>query len=41
MRLLATAILLAVLLEACGSKGALYLPPEKGDEQQQSSSKQK
>jgi predicted small lipoprotein YifL len=41
MRAIATVIVLAVLLQACGSKGALYLPSEKSDEQQPSSSKQK
>jgi predicted small lipoprotein YifL len=33
-----TAILLCVLLEACGSKGALIMPPKPGAEQQQSQS---
>ena len=36
MRVIATAILSAILLcallEACGSKGALYLPPKPGSE---------
>jgi predicted small lipoprotein YifL len=39
MRAIATAILLCVLLEACGSKGALTMPPKPGTEQQQSDSK--
>jgi len=38
MRAIATAIVLCVLLEACGSKGALVMPPKPGTEQQQSSS---
>ena len=29
MRAIATAIVLCVLLQACGFKGALVLPPEK------------
>jgi predicted small lipoprotein YifL len=36
MHAIATAILLCVLLEACGSKGALVMPPKPGAEQQQS-----
>jgi predicted small lipoprotein YifL len=36
MRALAIAILLCVLLAACGSKGALVMPPKPGTEQQQS-----
>jgi predicted small lipoprotein YifL len=38
MRAIATAILLFVLLEACGSKGALIMQPKPGTEQQQSNS---
>jgi predicted small lipoprotein YifL len=38
MRAIATAILLGVLLGACGSKGALVMPPKPGTEQQQSNS---
>ncbi len=38
MRAIAIAILLCVLLEACGSKGALIMPPKPGTEQQQSDS---
>lgn len=34
MRALVSAILLCVLLEACGSKGALVLPPAPDSEQQ-------
>ncbi|MGP1677728.1 MAG: LPS translocon maturation chaperone LptM [Giesbergeria sp.] len=41
MRVIVTAILLCVLLQACGSKGALVLPPEKSSAQQSNSSKQK
>jgi predicted small lipoprotein YifL len=40
MRAIATAILLCVLLEACGSKGALIMPPKPGTEQQSNSNKQ-
>ncbi|MEK7435851.1 MAG: lipoprotein [Pseudomonadota bacterium] len=40
MRFIVTAILLCGLLQACGSKGALYLPPDKGGEQQSNSNKQ-
>ena len=40
MRVMVTAILLCVLLQACGSKGALVLPPEKKGAQQSNSSKQ-
>ncbi|HUX25837.1 MAG TPA: lipoprotein [Burkholderiales bacterium] len=37
MRAIATAILLSVLLQACGSKGALIMPQkQKADKQQQS-----
>jgi len=35
MRAIVSAILLCVLLEACGSKGALVIPPPPGSEQQQ------
>lgn len=38
MRVIVTAILLCVLLGACGSKGALIMPPEPGSERQQSNS---
>ncbi|HEY5291801.1 MAG TPA: hypothetical protein VIJ43_05750 [Burkholderiales bacterium] len=38
MRVIVSAILLCVLLEACGSKGALVLPPKPGSEQQPSNS---
>ena len=38
MRVIVSAILLCVLLEACGSKGALIMPPKPGTEQQQSNS---
>ena len=38
MRVIVSAILLCVLLEACGSKGALVMPPKPGSEQQQSNS---
>jgi predicted small lipoprotein YifL len=38
MRAIANAILLSVLLGACGSKGALVMPPKPGTEQQQSNS---
>jgi predicted small lipoprotein YifL len=42
MRAAVTAIVLCVLLQACGSKGALILPPEKqSGEQQSSAGKQK
>jgi predicted small lipoprotein YifL len=41
MRAIATAILLCVLLQACGSKGALVLPPENGGAQKSNSNKQK
>jgi predicted small lipoprotein YifL len=38
MRAIVSAILLCVLLQACGSKGALVLPPRPGDAPQQSNS---
>lgn len=38
MRVLVSAILLCVLLEACGSKGALVMPPKPGSEQPPSTS---
>lgn len=41
MRFIATAFLLCLVLQACGSKGALYMPPETSDEQQSHSNKQK
>ena len=41
MRMIVTAVLLCVLLGACGSKGALVLPPEKGGEQPPNSSNKK
>jgi predicted small lipoprotein YifL len=40
MRVIATAILLCALLQACGSKGALILPPDPGDGQQSGNNKQ-
>ncbi len=40
MRVIATAIVLCVLLQACGSKGALFLPPEKSGGQPTNSNKQ-
>ncbi len=36
MRVIVAAILLCALLEACGSKGALIMPPTPGGEPQQS-----
>ena len=41
MRVIVAAILLSVLLQACGSKGALVLPPEESGAQQSNSNKQK
>jgi predicted small lipoprotein YifL len=41
MRVIVTAILLCLLLQACGSKGALVLPADKNDGQQSNSNKQK
>jgi predicted small lipoprotein YifL len=38
MRAIATAIVLCMLLEACGSKGALVMPSKPGTEQQQTNS---
>jgi predicted small lipoprotein YifL len=38
MRAIATAIVFCVLLESCGSKGALVMPPKPDTEQQQSNS---
>jgi predicted small lipoprotein YifL len=38
MRVLVSAILLCLLLEACGSKGPLVIPPKPASEQQQSNS---
>jgi predicted small lipoprotein YifL len=38
MRAIVTAILLCVLLQACGSKGALVMPSKPGTEQQQANS---
>ena len=38
MRVIASAILLCLLLQGCGSKGALIMPPKPGSEQQQSNS---
>ncbi|MHB8667155.1 MAG: LPS translocon maturation chaperone LptM [Burkholderiales bacterium] len=35
MRAIATAILLCVLLQACGSKGALIMPPKQSADQKQ------
>jgi len=40
MRVIVAAILLCALLQACGSKGALVLPPEKSGAQKPDSSKQ-
>ncbi len=40
MRVMVTAIVLCLLLQACGSKGALFLPPEKSGERQSNSNKQ-
>jgi len=40
MRAIATVILICALLQACGSKGALVLPPEKDGRQQSNTSKQ-
>jgi len=39
MRAIATAIVICLMLQACGSKGALFLPPEKGGEKQSNSNK--
>ncbi len=36
MRAIVTAILLCVVLQACGSKGALYIPSKQDSEPQQS-----
>jgi len=41
MRATVTAILLCLLLQACGSKGALIMPPDKKGGEQQPSSRQK
>ena len=41
MRIIVTAILLCLLLQACGSKGALVLPADKNGGQQSNSNKQK
>jgi predicted small lipoprotein YifL len=38
MRMIVTAILLCMLLAACGSKGALVMPPAPDSERQQSNS---
>jgi predicted small lipoprotein YifL len=38
MRAIISAILLCLLVQACGSKGALIMPPKPGAEQQQSNS---
>jgi predicted small lipoprotein YifL len=38
MRVIVSAILLCVLLQACGSKGALVIPPRPGDEPKQAES---
>ncbi len=38
MRVIVSAILICVLLGACGSKGALIIPPKPSTEQQQSNS---
>ena len=36
MRAIVTAILLCVVLQACGSKGALYIPSKQDSQPQQS-----
>jgi predicted small lipoprotein YifL len=41
MRAFAILFLLVVLLQACGSKGPLFLPSETSGDQQTSSNKQK
>jgi predicted small lipoprotein YifL len=41
MRVIVAAILLCVLLEACGSKGALTMPPTPDGERQQQSDSNK
>lgn len=41
MRMIVTAILFCLLLGACGSKGALVMPPEPGGERQQPSNSNK
>jgi len=41
MRAVATAILLCLILQACGSKGALVMPPEGNGDQQSKINKQK
>jgi predicted small lipoprotein YifL len=41
MRVIVTAILLCLLLQACGSKGALVLPADEHSGQQSNSSKHK
>jgi predicted small lipoprotein YifL len=41
MRAVISAILLCLLLQACGSKGALYLPADESGGQQSNSNKQK
>ena len=41
MRAVVTAIVLCVLLQACGSKGALVLPADETGKQQSNSGKQK
>jgi predicted small lipoprotein YifL len=41
MRAIATAILLCLLLQACGSKGALIMPPKPGTDQKQQSNSNK
>jgi predicted small lipoprotein YifL len=38
MRLMVTAAIFCLMLQACGSKGALVMPPKPGAEQQQSNS---
>jgi predicted small lipoprotein YifL len=40
MRAAAICLLVAILLQACGSKGALFLPPETNGGQQNNSKKQ-
>jgi len=41
MRFISVAILLCMLLQACGSKGALVMPPEENGGQQSNAHKQK
>jgi len=41
MRAIVSAVILCLLIGACGSKGALVLPPKQGSEQQPSNSSRK